>query len=110
MREREKRPDPNRQYFVLSTRDPLFPPRLPPFIEQEGSRLALTSYLSNPTTSDLPMYLIPYYLHQRSRTREGPVHTRLCTDCAWGRFSSRQRGARARSLQELTHHYVRVST
>ena len=31
----------------------LLPPRLPPFIGQEGSRSALTSYLPNLPTSDL---------------------------------------------------------
>ena len=40
------------------------------------------------------LYLFPSYLHRRSCTREGPVRTRLSTDCAWGRFSSRQRDNR----------------
>ena len=65
---------------------PLFPPRLPPFIGQEGSRSGI-----NFLPTELPMYLTPYYIQRRSRTREGPVCTRSCTNCAWGLFSSRQR-------------------
>ena len=36
-KQREKRPESDRQHFVLSTRDPLLLPRPPPFIAQEGA-------------------------------------------------------------------------
>ena len=58
---------------------------------KKGVVPALTSYLPYLTTSDLPMYLIRFYIQHRTCAREEPVPTFRCTDCACGRFSSRQR-------------------
>ena len=43
------------------------------------------------------MYLIHFYIQQRMYVREEPVHALWCTDCACGRFSSRQRMGKERT-------------
>ena len=64
----------------------------PSFYSFKKGAVSLINYPPNkPILLGSSLYLIPSYLHRRSRTREGPVRTRLCTDCARGRFSSRQR-------------------
>ena len=63
---------------------------LPPFyILKKGAVSLLNCPPNKSNYLGSSLYLIPSYLHRRSRTREGPVRTRLCTGCAWGRFSSR---------------------
>ena len=64
----------------------------PSFYSFKKGAVSLINYPPNKSNYlGSSLYLIPSYLHRRSRTREGPVRTRLCTDCARGRFSSRQR-------------------
>ena len=62
----------------------------PPFYSLKKGAVSLINYPPNKSNYlGSSLYLIPSYLHRRSRTREGPVRTLLCTGCAWGRFSSR---------------------
>ena len=73
------------------------------FIGYEGSRSTLKSYLPYLTTSDIPMYLTLLYVQVRVCVREESVPTLRCTDCARGRFSSRQRVHHRRRLWRERH-------
>ena len=77
----------------LRARSPL-PPCLPPFIGQEGSRSGINFLPTESTYLGSSMYLILSYIQHRACVREEPVPTLWCTDCACGRFSSRQRRIR----------------
>ena len=64
-----------RQHFVLSTRDPLLSPSPSLYILKKGA-VSLINYPPNKSNYlGSSLYLIPSYLHRRSRTREGPVRT-----------------------------------
>ena len=58
-----------------SMRDP-FSPRLPLFYCFKKGAVSLINYPPNKSNYlGSPLYLILYYIHQRARTREGPVPT-----------------------------------
>ena len=74
----------------LRARSPL-PPCLPPFIGQEVSRSGINFLPTRSTYLGSSMYLILCHIQHRACVREEPVPMLRFTDCARGRFSSRQR-------------------
>ena len=74
-KQREKRPDSVGQDFVLSTRERPLPPRLRPFIGQEGSRSGINFLPTESTRLGSSMYNILSSLQHRACVREEPVPT-----------------------------------
>ena len=59
-----------------STTRSLLSPRLPPFIDQEGSRFPIKFLPTESNYLGSPLYLIPCYIQKGARTREESVPTR----------------------------------